>query len=70
MKKVFLLCGALMLLGTARMSAWQGDVTVQTPNTQLLLHAWEGGDLRMSYYGTKEATFQQLRDASDDLNFP
>ena len=58
-----------MLLGTARMSAWQGDVTVQTPNTQLLLHAWEGGDLRMSYYGTKEATFQQLRDASDDLNF-
>ena len=58
-----------MLLGTARMSAWQGDVTVQTPNTQLLLHAWEGGDLRMSYYGTEEATFQQLRDASDDLNF-
>ena len=70
MKKVFLLWGAMMLLGTARMSAWQGDVTVQTPNTQLLLHAWEGGDLRMSYYGTKEATFQQLRDASDDLNFP
>ena len=26
--------------------AWQGEVTIETPNTQLLLTANEGGDLR------------------------
>ena len=46
----------MMLLGSGTMSAWQGDVTVQTPNTQLVLHAYEGGDLRMGYYGNKSAT--------------
>ena len=49
--------------------AWNGDITIQTPNTQMLLHAWEGGDLRMAYYGDRTATLQQLRDAGDDLNF-
>ena len=51
------------------MMAWQGDVTVETPNTQLLLTAWEGGDLRQSYYGDKSATLQQLRDGGSDLSF-
>ena len=49
--------------------AWQGDVTVETPNTQLLLTASEGSDLRQSYYGDKSATLQQLRDAGSNLNF-
>lgn len=59
----------MMFLGSGTMSAWQGDVAVQTPNTQLLLHAYEGGDLRMGYYGNKSATLQQLRDGGADLNF-
>jgi len=58
-----------MLFGTARMAAWQGDVAVQTPHTQLLLHAYEGGDLKMAYYGTTDASLQLLRDADADLNF-
>ena len=49
--------------------AWNGELTIQTPNTQMLLHALEGGDLRMAYYGDRTATLQQLRDAGDDLNF-
>jgi alpha-galactosidase len=49
--------------------AWQGDVTIETPNTQLLLTAQEGGDLRQSYYGDKNATLQELRDGGGDLNF-
>lgn len=49
--------------------AWQGDITIRTPNTQMLLHAWEGGDLRMAYYGDRSATLEQLRDAGADLNF-
>ena len=49
--------------------AWQGEVVIETPNTQLLLFAWEGGDLRQSYYGEKSATLQELRDAGSDLNF-
>ena len=49
--------------------AWQGEVTIETPNTQLLLTANEGGDLRQSYYGNKSATLQELRNAGDDLSF-
>ncbi|MBR1414610.1 MAG: alpha-galactosidase [Prevotella sp.] len=67
MKKTFL--GALMLLAATPLLAWQGEVTIETPNTQLLLTAWEGGDLRQSYYGDKSATLQELRDAGDDLSF-
>ena len=67
MKKALL--GALMLLTTTTSLAWQGEVTIETPNTQLLLSAWEGGDLRQSYYGDKSATLKQLRDAGADLNF-
>ena len=50
--------------------AWNGDITIQTPNTQLLLQAWDGGDLQVAYYGDRSATLQQLRDAGSDLTFP
>lgn len=58
------LCGALTAV------AWSGDVTVETPNTRMLLHAEEGQDLRMAYFGEPAATMQELRDAGDDFNFP
>ena len=48
---------------------WQGSVTIETPNTHLLVSAGEGEDLRQSYYGDKTASIQQLRDAGCDLNF-
>ena len=67
MKKTIL--GALMLLAAAPLLAWQGEVSVETPNSQLLLTASEGSDLRQSYYGDKSATLQQLRDAGSDLSF-
>lgn len=49
--------------------AWKGDVTIETPTIQLLLHADEGQDLRMAYFGSKTATMQEVRDAGDDINF-
>ena len=61
--------GVMLLLGYMTTYAWQGEVVVETPNTQLLLTAHEGSDLRQSYYGDKSATIQQLRDAGSDLNF-
>ena len=67
MRKIF--AGALMLLASLPLMAWQGDVTIETPNTQMLLTAKEGGDLQQSYYGDKSATLQQLRDAGADLSF-
>ncbi len=63
------LLSSLFLLFPLTLSAWQGDVTIETPNTQLLLSTWEGGDLRQSFYGDKSATLSQLRDAGSDLNF-
>jgi len=61
--------GSLFALLPASTWAWQGEVTIETPHTQLLLSAWEGGDLRQSYYGDKSATMQELRDAGCDLGF-
>lgn len=58
----------LSFLMTLTISAWSGDVTIETPNTMLVLHAREGGDLRMAYYGARVANLQQLRDAGADLN--
>jgi len=49
--------------------AWQGDVTIETPKTQLLLTTQEDGDLCQSYYGDKNATLQELRDGGSDFNF-
>ncbi len=67
-RKTFLM-GVLILLGSLGTFAWQGDVVIETPHTQMLLTAWEGGDLRQSYYGDKSATMRQLRDAGSELNF-
>ena len=65
-KKLFSL---LLLASSLTASAWQGEVSITTPHTQMLLHADEGGDLHIAYYGPKTATLQQLRDAGDDLDF-
>lgn len=45
---------------------------VSTPNTSLLLHAPEGGELRFDYFGGKlnENQVQQIYDAHDGLNAP
>ena len=67
MRKIF--AGVMMLLTSLPLMAWQGDVVVETPNTQMLLTARDGGDLQQSYYGDKSATLQQLRDAGADLSF-
>ncbi|MBQ7526402.1 MAG: hypothetical protein IJT11_01570, partial [Bacteroidaceae bacterium] len=65
MKKYILFL--LPLLGTLSANAWSGDVTIETPSTELILYAWEGGDLRMAYYGPRGINLQELRDAGADL---
>ena len=69
MKKT-IISGAMLLATTLPTLAWQGDVTVETPGMKMLLHAVEGQDLRMAYFGAKTATMQELLDAGNDLNFP
>ena len=54
-------------LATIPAMAWHGSIAITTPNTQLLLHADEGGDLLMDYYGPKAATHTELRDAGSAL---
>jgi len=68
MMKLGMMTGALLLM-TAPLRAWHGEVTVTTPNTAMILHAVEGEDLRMDYYGASVADLRQLRDAGDALNF-
>ena len=70
MKKTIILSGAMLLATALPALAWEGDVTVETPGMKMLLHAAEGQDLRMAYFGAKTATMQELRDAGNDLNFP
>ena len=65
MKKYILFL--LPLLGTLSANAWSGDVTIETPSTELILYAREGGDLRMAYYGPRGINLQELRDAGADL---
>ena len=66
MKRLFLLL--LPLMGTLGAAAWSGDVSIETPNTMLILHAGEGQDLRMAYYGLRVTGLQELRNAGADLN--
>ena len=47
--------------------AWQGHVAVTTPRTQLLLHADEGSDLRLDYYGPRSATADELNNGGSAL---
>ena len=58
----------LPLLGTLSINAWSGDVAIETPNTELILYAREGGDLRMAYYGPRGINLRELRDAGANLN--
>ena len=69
MKKVFLVVGAALLLGTSQVSAWEGQVVISTPNTSLVLHANEGEDLRQDYYGGPITKVNQLKEAGSDFNF-
>ena len=59
----------LSLIFSMPSMAWKGEVTIETPTIQLLLHADEGQDLRMAYFGSKTASLQEVRDAGDDINF-
>lgn len=63
-----ILFGALAFIAMPAV-AWEGDVLVETPQTQMILHAREGQDLRMAYYGTKSATLSELQAAGDDFDF-
>ena len=69
MKKFLIATGVALLLGTTKSSAWEGQVIIHTPNTSMALHANEGEDLRMDYYGSPLNDFRQLREAGSDLNF-
>ena len=69
MNRLLLVLGAAWLLGAPKASAWEGQVTVSTPNTSMVLHANEGEDLRMDYYGTSLVNVTQLKEAGSDLNF-
>ena len=66
-KKMIIAC---VLLAAVPAMAWQGDVTIETPGVQMLLHADEGKDLRMAYFGAKTATIQEVRDAGAAFDFP
>ena len=66
-KKMIMAC---VLLAAVPAMAWQGDVTIETPGVQMLLHADEGKDLRMAYFGAKVATMQEVRDAGAAFDFP
>ena len=68
MKKTMFLLGA-MLMAVLPSVAWKGEVRIETPHLLMLLHADEGQDLRMDYFGDKTADLQQLRNAGADLNF-
>lgn len=61
--------GALWLGLAMPAQAWQGEVFVSTPNTTMILHANEGEDLRMDYYGNTLTDSRQLKAAGSDLNF-
>lgn len=67
MKKL-LLSAMMLTLCLLSANAWQGKIEVATPNTQILLHADEGKDLRFDYYGTRIANPWQIQDAGTDLN--
>ena len=68
MRKGITALAVMMTMGAPAL-AWQGTVSIETPNTQMVVHAEEGEDLRMAYYGDKVADINQLKDAGDDLNF-
>lgn len=47
---------------------WQGRIEVTTPHTQMLLHANEGRDLRLDYFGSRISNPWQITSTGTDLN--
>ncbi|MBQ8701611.1 MAG: alpha-galactosidase [Prevotella sp.] len=68
MKRIMTVMGAALLTAMP-LRAWNGDVTISTPNTMMIVHAADGEDLRLGYYGARGADLQQLHDAGDDMDF-
>ncbi len=60
--------GVFVLL-TMSIAAWEGNVSIETPQTQIILHAKEGQDLRMAYYGLRTATLGELKASGCDFDF-
>lgn len=70
MKRVLItMAGAAWLLMATKASAWEGQIVVSTPNTSMVLHANEGEDLKMDYFGAKLSDASPLKEAGCDLNF-
>ena len=70
-KRIVILLAALWsLCAIPSVRAWEGQVSIDTPNTQLLLHAREGSELLMDYYGSRACTYDELRAAGAALNYP
>lgn len=67
MKRYFI--PALLVVCAAKAFAWHGKIEVSTPNTMMLLHAEEGEDLRLAYFGAKTANPWQISGSGSDLNF-
>lgn len=68
MKKILT---SLLLVSTSLTAwAWSGDVEVKTTKTVMILHADEGSDLRMDYYGERVADLRQLRESGAAFNYP
>ena len=68
MKKILTIISLVSASLTA--FAWSGDVEVKTPKTVMILHADEGSDLRMDYYGERVADLRQLRESGAAFNYP
>ena len=69
MKKTVYLIAALTTWLPLSSRAWQGEVVIATPHTQMVLHANEGEDLRQDYYGSRIMETKQLKEAGSDFNF-
>lgn len=69
MKRFLEVLGAALLLGAPKVSAWEGQVIISTPNTSMVLHANDGEDLRQDYFGAKLTDMRQLKEAGSDFNF-
>ena len=69
MKKTAYLIAALTTWLPLSSRAWQGEVVIATPHTQMVLHANEGEDLRQDYYGSRIMETKQLKEAGSDFNF-
>lgn len=50
--------------------AWQGDIVVKTPKTSIVMHANEGGQLLMDYYGPRlnDSEVKQLSASGSAFN--